>query len=125
MLVPDREVPGAYFVRVDGTDQSFVDPADPLRLEFDYVQRIAEVIDTMAPKGERIRVIHIGGAGMTLPRYVAATRPTSAQTVFEPDEALTEQIRATIPLPSARASRYVRSTVVQVLPRSPATTPIS
>jgi spermidine synthase len=99
MLVPDREVPGAYFVRVDGTDQSFVDPADPLRLEFDYVQRIAEVIDTMAPKGERIRVIHIGGAGMTLPRYVAATRPTSAQTVFEPDEALTEQIRATIPLP--------------------------
>lgn len=99
MLVPDREVAGAYFVRVDGTDQSFVDPADPLRLEFDYVQRIAEVIDTMAPKGERIRVIHIGGAGMTLPRYVAATRPTSAQTVFEPDEALTEQIRATIPLP--------------------------
>jgi len=82
MLVPDREVPGAYFVRVDGTDQSFVDPADPLRLEFDYVQRIAEVIDTMAPKGERIRVIHIGGAGMTLPRYVAATRPTSSQTVF-------------------------------------------
>jgi len=29
MLVPDREVAGAYFVRVDGTDQSFVDPADP------------------------------------------------------------------------------------------------
>ena len=26
MLVPDREVPGAYFVRIDGTDQSFVDP---------------------------------------------------------------------------------------------------
>jgi len=33
MLVPDREVPGAYFVRVEGTDQSFVDPADPLLLD--------------------------------------------------------------------------------------------
>ena len=76
MLVPDREVPGAYFVRIDGTDQSFVDPTDPLRLEFDYVQRIAEVIDTIAPTGERIRVVHVGGAGMTLPRYIAATRPT-------------------------------------------------
>ena len=99
MLVPDRSVPGAFFVRVDGTDQSFVDPTDPLRLEFDYVQRIAEVIDTIAPKGERIRVLHVGGAGMTLPRYVAATRPTSAQVVFEPDVALTEQIRAILPLP--------------------------
>ncbi len=48
MLVPDREAPGAFFVRVDGTGQSFVDPTDPLRLEFDYVQRIAEVIDTIA-----------------------------------------------------------------------------
>lgn len=99
MLVPDRSVPGAYMVRIDGTDHSFVDPADPLRLEFDYVQRIAEVLDSIAPPGERLRVVHVGGAGMTLPRYVAATRPTSAQLVFEPDTALTEQIRAVIPLP--------------------------
>lgn len=99
MLVPDREVPGAYFVRIDGTDQSFVDPTDPLRLEFDYVQRIAEVIDTIAPEGQRIRAVHVGGAGMTLPRYIAATRPTSAQVVLEPDVATTEQIRAIIPLP--------------------------
>lgn len=99
MLVPDREVPGAYFVRIDGTDQSFVDPTDPLRLEFDYVQRIAEVIDTIAPEGERIRAVHVGGAGMTIPRYIAATRPTSAQIVFEPDTETTEQIRAIVPLP--------------------------
>lgn len=99
MLVPDREVPGAYFVRIDGTDQSFVDPTDPLRLEFDYVQRIAEVIDTIAPEGERIRAVHVGGAGMTIPRYIAATRPTSAQIVFEPDTETTEQIRAVVPLP--------------------------
>lgn len=99
MLVPDREIRGAYFVRIDGTDQSFVDPDDPLRLEFDYVQRIADVVDTIAPAGERIRVVHVGGAGMTLPRYVCATRPSSAQVVLEPDVALTEEVRRLLPLP--------------------------
>ncbi|HQE32273.1 MAG TPA: fused MFS/spermidine synthase [Propionibacteriaceae bacterium] len=99
MLVPDREVRGAFFVRVGGTDQSFVDPADPTRLEFDYAQRMADVIDTIAPAGERIRVVHVGGAGMSLPRYVAATRPRSAQIVLEPDAAMTEEVRRVLPLP--------------------------
>ncbi len=98
MLVGDRDVPGAYVVRVEGTDQSFVDPSDPERLEFDYVQRIGDVIDTMRPAGERIRVVHVGGAGMTLARYVAATRPTSPQIVLEPDEDLTRQVRQAVPL---------------------------
>lgn len=99
MLVPDPEVRGAYFVRIAGVDHSHVDPDDPLRLEFDYMQRVADVIDTMAPSGSRLRVVHVGGAGMTLARYVAATRPTSAQVVLEPDAALTEQVRSVIPLP--------------------------
>jgi spermidine synthase len=98
VLVPDRDVRGACWC-VAGTDQSFVDPDDPLRLEFDYVQRIADVIDTIAPEGERIRVVHVGGAGMTLPRYVSATRPRSAQIVLEPDAALTEEVRRVLPLP--------------------------
>ena len=99
MLVSDRDLSGAFLVRVDGADQSFVDPADPTRLEFDYMQRIGDVIDTMRPPGERIRVVHVGGAGMTLARYVAATRPTSAQIVLEPDAELTAQVRAQVPLP--------------------------
>ena len=99
MFVGDRATPGAYFVRIGGTDQSYVDPADPTRLEFDYVQRIADVIDTIAPPGERIRVVHVGGAGLTLPRYVAATRPSSAQVVLEPDVALTDEVRRLLPLP--------------------------
>ncbi|MDO5286864.1 MAG: fused MFS/spermidine synthase [Actinomycetia bacterium] len=99
MLVSDRDTPGAFLVRVDGADQSFVDPEDPTRLEFDYAQRIGDVIDTMRPPGERIRVVHVGGGGMTLARYVAATRPTSAQIVLEPDAQLTAQVRARLPLP--------------------------
>jgi spermidine synthase len=86
-------------VRVDGTDQSYVDPADPTWLEFDYVQRVADLIDLSAEPGVRLRVVHVGGAGLTLPRYVAATRPTSAQIVFEPDVGLTAAVRAVVPLP--------------------------
>lgn len=89
----------SYVVRVDGRDQSFVDLADPTRLVFDYVRRIGDVLDALAPEGVPIRVVHVGGAGLTLPRYVAATRPTSAQVVLEPDEDLTARVRDELPLP--------------------------
>ncbi|MDR3070498.1 MAG: fused MFS/spermidine synthase [Propionibacteriaceae bacterium] len=98
-LIPDRGRPGGWFVRIGGTDQSFVDTSNPAYLEFDYVQRIAEVIDQLAPPQERVRVVHVGGGGLTLPRYVAATRPTSAQIVLEPDAGLIAAVRAVAPLP--------------------------
>nr|WP_239579294.1 fused MFS/spermidine synthase [Microlunatus panaciterrae] len=82
-----------------GTDQSYVDLDDPTRLEFDYVQRIADALDAHAPAGQRLRVVHVGGAGLTLPRYLAASRPQSAQIVLEPDAELTEFVREHLPLP--------------------------
>jgi spermidine synthase len=99
VLVPDRAHPHSFTLRVGRTDQSYVDLADPARLEFDYVQRLADIIDCAAPPGERIRVVHLGGAGLTLARYVASTRPQSAQVVFEPDAELTEFVRTHLPLP--------------------------
>ncbi|MGJ3508676.1 spermidine synthase [Enemella sp. A6] len=95
----DPNNPGAWMVRLGHADHSYVDPDRPDLLLFDYVQRIADAVDAFAPEGQRIRVVHIGGAGMTLPRYVATTRPTSAQIVLEPDVELIEEVRATIPLP--------------------------
>ena len=76
--------PGSYLLRMSGMDHSHVDLTDPTRLEFHYVRRLADVIDALTPAGEPMRVVHVGGAGMTLPRYVAATRPRSAQVVLEP-----------------------------------------
>lgn len=98
-LLPDPHHPNAWVVRVGGADQSFIDLDDPTHLEFDYVQRIADVVDLVAPPGGRIRVVHVGGAGMTLPRYIAHTRPTSAQIVLEPDAELTAEVRERAPLP--------------------------
>lgn len=86
-----------YTLDLDGMSQSAVHLSDPTQLVFDYVRRIGDVIDRR-PAGP-LRVLHIGGAAMTLPRYVAATRPRSAQIVLEPSEQVIEQVRAECPLP--------------------------
>lgn len=98
-LLPDGARPSAYVLRVGGADQSHVDLDDPTYLAFDYVRRIGDVLDAIEPAGEPLRVVHVGGAGMTLARYVAATRPRSSQVVLEPDESLTAFVREHLPLP--------------------------
>ena len=108
-LVPDLAYPRAFTLRIGRTDQSYVDLDDPLRLEFDYVQRLADVVDSVTEPGQRLRVVHIGGAAMTLPRYIAATRPGSAQLVLEPDVELTAFVRRHLPLP-VRSGIKVRGT---------------
>ena len=108
-LVPDLAYPRAFTLRIGRTDQSYVDLDDPLRLEFDYVQRLADVLDSVTEPGQRLRVVHIGGAAMTLPRYIAATRPSSAQIVLEPDAELTAFVRRHLPLP-VRSGIKVRGT---------------
>lgn len=89
-----------HVVLVDGRPQSHVDLADPTRLVFDYVRRTGDVVDALEPAPPApLRVVHVGGAGLTLPRYVAATRPRSSQVVLEPDEELTDLVRTELPLP--------------------------
>ncbi|TDU88701.1 methyltransferase family protein [Kribbella voronezhensis] len=103
----EAEADGTFVLRVDGSLQSQVDLADPANLCFEYVRRIGDVLDAVAERRQPISVLHIGGAGLTLARYVAATRPRSRQIVLEPDEDLTEFVRETLPLPK-RAGIKVR-----------------
>ncbi|MBM7520025.1 SAM-dependent methyltransferase [Nocardioides nitrophenolicus] len=86
-----------YLLELDDMQQSAVDLADPTRLVFDYVRRIGDLLDVRPPGP--LRVLHVGGAAMTLPRYVAATRPRSAQIVLEPAAEVIERVRAEAPLP--------------------------
>lgn len=96
-----------WVLTMDEVAHSWVDPDDPTRLEFAYMMRLADYLDIAAPEGERMRVIHVGGGAMSLPRYVAATRPTSPQIVLEPNEELTAKVREYLPLP-ARSGIKVR-----------------
>lgn len=94
---PDR--PEAWTLLLDGTPQSHVDLDDPEHLEFEYMRWLGHLVDLAAPAGEPLRVLHLGGGGLTLARYVAATRPRSSQVAVEWDAALVDLVRERLPLP--------------------------
>ncbi|WP_346093844.1 fused MFS/spermidine synthase [Pseudonocardia benzenivorans] len=96
-LVSDPDRPSSWTLLVDGTAQSHVDLDDPTHLEFEYVRRLGHVVDALAPAGEPLRVVHLGGGAWTLARYVAATRPRSPQTVVELDGALARLVGDRLP----------------------------
>ncbi|EEP74196.1 hypothetical protein MCAG_04523, partial [Micromonospora sp. ATCC 39149] len=99
-LVPDADRPGSFTLLLDGAPQSHVDLADPTHLEFEYVRRLAAALDLIAPAGAPLRVLHLGGGALTLPRYVQATRPGSTQRVSEVDGALVDLVRRELPWPA-------------------------
>jgi SAM-dependent methyltransferase len=103
----DRWRRGAYELVVGGTPQSHVDLRDPTELTFEYVQRMGNVIDLLAPPREPITALHLGAGALTLPRYVDATRPGSRQQVIELDRELVDFVRETLPW-DRRASIRVR-----------------
>jgi spermidine synthase len=101
----DPSRPTGRMVFLDGHESSYVDLADPTHLEFSYVRRIGDVIDLIRPPGKPLDVLHIGGGGFTLPRYVAATRPRSRQIVFEYDGELVRIAREHLGLVSSPGIR--------------------
>lgn len=80
---PERETGRALLL--DTLRHSYVDLADPTHLEFEYVRAIAAVADVVAPAGESISALHIGGGGLTVPRYLAEVRPGTDSLVIEVD----------------------------------------
>ncbi|MFI9638939.1 spermidine synthase [Micromonospora sp. NPDC051925] len=80
-----------------GVAQSYVDVVDPGHLHFEYVRRMAALVDLAAPAGRPLDVLHLGGGALTLPRYVAATRPGSTQRVVERDPAVVELVDRELP----------------------------
>ncbi|MDH6544649.1 SAM-dependent methyltransferase [Streptomyces sp. SPB4] len=97
-LMPDVDRERAWLLTVDGAPQSYVDLDEPEHLEFEYVRRLAHVLDCAAGPGAALDLLHLGGGALTLPRYAAASRPGSRQTVVEFDGALVELVAEHLPL---------------------------
>jgi spermidine synthase len=97
-LLRDADRRAAWMLLIDGVPQSHVDLEDPGYLDFEYVRRLGHVIEEAAPAGQPLRVLHLGAGALTLARYVAATRPGSAQLAVEVDAALVDFIRRRLPL---------------------------
>ncbi|WP_282700538.1 MULTISPECIES: fused MFS/spermidine synthase [unclassified Streptomyces] len=80
---PDRDS-GRTLV-LDGLRHSYVDLDDPTFLKFTYVRALASAVDTAFPEGDPLAAYHLGGGGLTFPRYLAATRPGTRSLVSEID----------------------------------------
>ncbi|WP_406278911.1 spermidine synthase [Embleya sp. NBC_00896] len=103
LLMPDIDRPHAWLLTLNDSPQSYVDLDEPEHLEFEYTRRLGHVVDLAAEPGEPLAALHLGGGGLTLPRYVAATRPGSLQTVVELDGELASLVLEYLPLPAGAA----------------------
>jgi spermidine synthase len=121
-LVPDLDRASSWLLFIDGVPQSGVDLADPGYLEFEYVRRIGHLADLAFPPRVPLRVLHLGGGALTLPRYLQHTRPGSRQLVAELDDELTGLVREHLPLPTGHHIRVraadARAVVESVRPAS-------
>lgn len=104
-LLADLDRTGSWTLLIGGVVQSHVDLGDPGHLELEYTRRIGHLIDLAAPPGQPLRVLHLGAGGLSLARYVAATRPGSGQVAVEADPRVAELVRGRLPLRRARPSQ--------------------
>ena len=98
-LLRDLDRRNAFQLMIGGIPHSHVDLDDPTHLEYEYVRQIAHMVDLAAQERAPLRVLHLGGGGLTLPRYIAVTRPGSGQQVVEIDGGLLDFVRRELPLP--------------------------
>jgi spermidine synthase len=104
-LQPDAWRPGSWILSIDDTPQSHIDLTDPTVLHFDYIARMGHIIDAALPTGSAITALHLGAGGLTLPRYVSATRSGSRQQVVEIERDLIDFVREHCPLPRGASIR--------------------
>ncbi|WP_405008568.1 fused MFS/spermidine synthase [Kitasatospora purpeofusca] len=119
-LLPDVDHDGGWLLTLDDTPQSYVDLGDPTHLEFEYTRRLGHLVDALdrpgggpgggagdradggagggpGGPGHAVDALHLGGGALTLPRYLAATRPGSRQRVVEVDGPLLELVEQHLP----------------------------
>lgn len=119
-LEPDRWNPARVELVVDGTPQSSVNLTDPTDLAFEYVERIGHVIDLVGEPKEPLTAVHFGAGALTIPRYVAWTRPGSRQQVIELEPELVDFVRERLPLPRGASIRVRYGDAREMVTKLPA-----
>ncbi len=104
-VVADPERESGRVLLLDTLRHSYVDLDDPAYLEFEYVRAIASVADASFPADEPISALHVGGGGLTLPRYLAEVRPGTTSRVVEVDPGVVDIDREQLGLETSGALR--------------------
>ena len=84
-VIADPERDSGRILMLDGARHSYIDLQDPALLQFTYVRAFASVVDASFPSKKALEAYHLGGGGLTFPRYLAATRPGTHNVVSEID----------------------------------------
>jgi spermidine synthase len=92
-VVADPERDTGRVLMLDTLRHSYVDVDDPTYLEFEYVRAVAATVEATLPDG-RLSALHVGGGGLTLPRWLAETRPGTDSLVLEVDPGVVDIDRA-------------------------------
>jgi hypothetical protein len=100
-LIRDLDRPSAWWLLVDGSEQSFVDIEHPLHLEFEYLQMAGHVVQAGWPADDPLDVLHLGGGLCTFPRWMAARYPGSRQLVVERSSTIAAMSRKLGPVAGA------------------------
>jgi spermidine synthase len=106
-VVQDPSRPSGRYLVMDSLLHSYVDLSDPTYLLFPYIQAIASTADVMKPAGQPLSVLHLGAGGLTMPRYLDATRPGTTNTVLEIDPGVVALDRSQLALGSVANLRVV------------------
>lgn len=78
---------GGRSLWIDRLRHAHVDLDDPLFLDIRYMRLFGDAVEA-TPEGEPLRVLHVGGGGFVLPRFINEVRPGSENVVLELDEDL-------------------------------------
>jgi hypothetical protein len=97
IVVPDRDHETGRVLQLDTLLHSYVDLADPTHLRFSYLRGVSSAVDATLPPG-RLDALHIGGGGVSYPRYLDATRPGTENLVLEIDGGVIELDQAKLGL---------------------------
>lgn len=100
-ILPDPWTDGVFLLKVNGVESSQLNPDRPDTLGFEYMRWGAAVLRHRFAPDERIRVLHLGGAGCTFARWVTHAYPGAHQLAVELDAGLVELARAHFDLPRA------------------------
>jgi spermidine synthase len=117
---PDPYRPDAVVLTVGGAEQSTLVPGSPTRLVYEYLQRVANVLDVVPDlSAHRLSrpaaVAHLGGGALSLTRRLELTHPGLRQVVVDLDRELMAFVLGSFPLAEPALTRIVAGDVQHTL----------
>jgi hypothetical protein len=103
---PDPARPRGWTLLVNDVPQSYVDLDDPGHLEFPYERQLGAILRLWAAGPVPGKVLHLGGGGLTLPRFLDHLRPGGAQVVVERDPQIVTMVDRILPIPKSIEMRF-------------------